>query len=265
MKLAELQALFQQDILSKTLSPRLGAALRTPARAESVVETFAVYADGYRLRMIEFLANDYPVLQAAMAEEAFAVLAESYARAHPSRFRNARWFGSRLSDFLRATPPYADDGFICGLAAFEAALAASFDAEDAPELAIEILGVTREEDWPRLRFGFHPSVACIETDANALAFFEASQQGELAPRGGEGRPVLLVVWRRGVDDVQYRALDADEAFALLEAMAGVGFGDICTGLAFASPSCPEGELAMKAGQFLARWFSDGLIVAALPA
>ncbi|MCI4680823.1 DNA-binding domain-containing protein [Rhodoblastus acidophilus] len=261
MKLGELQSLFQDSVLAGAPSSRLLALLRPPARAQNIAATFAVYHDGFRLRMAEFLSNDYPVLAEAMGNDGFAAMVEAYWRAHPSKFRNARWVGASLPQFLRATPPYAEDRFLCGLAALEAALAKSFDAADAAALAIEILRATSADDWPGLRFGFHPSVIRIETCAAALAAYEAFQAGEPVLRGRDEAETALAVWRCELD-VNYRVLDTLEDIALAEAMAGAPFGDICAGLAFARPKQDAGEMAQAAGGFLVRWFADGVIVAA---
>jgi hypothetical protein len=262
MKLAELQSLFQESVLAAEPSPRLLALLRRPARAGSVAETFAVYHDGFRLRMMEFLANDYPVLRAALGELAFGAMAEAFWRARPSRFRNARWFGGSLPDFLRTTPLYSGNSFVCGVAAIEGALAQSFDAEDAAELPISALAATREEDWPRLQLGFHPGVVLVETSRAALAAYEAAQTGEASLQSGCA--VRLLVWRRDLD-VNYRVLEDGEELALVAAMSGAPFDEICSLLAFANPQRPAEKLAMAAGNYLARWFADGMIVAAAPA
>jgi len=264
MSLADLQNLFQRSVLAETPDPRLLALLRPPTRAETSADTFAVYHDGFRLRMAEFLAHDYPVLREALGEADFAALAEAYGRARPSTFRNARWFGAGLPDFLGATPPFSADVFVIGLARLEAALTKSFDAADEAELPIEILGATREEDWPRLRFAFHPGVAIIQTTAGARAAFEAFQAEAPLPETGGETQLTLLVWRRDLD-VNYRALDETESLALGEARAGAPFGEICAALAFAEPGRASEEMAAVAGGFLARWFADGLIVAAAPA
>jgi hypothetical protein len=263
MKLAELQSLFQESVLAEAPAPRLLALLRPPVRAENIAETFAVYHDGFRMRMAEFLANDYPALREAIGDESFEAIIAAYWRAHPSKFRNARWVGAGLPAFLRATPPFAGDRFACGLAALEAAIARSFDAADAVDLSIEALGRIREEDWPRLCFEFHPSVLTVEATEDALAAYEAVQTEEDVPVGRDGEEVALAVWRQALD-VQYRALDALERIALTHAMAGATFGDICTSLAFAAPDRDGAEMARQAGGFLARWFAEGMIVAAAP-
>ncbi len=264
MKLAEIQSLFQESVLADEPSPRLLAMLRPPVRAENIAETFGVYHDGFRLRMAEYLSNDYPALREALGDEVFGALVEVYAKDRPSTFRNARWVGAGLPAFLRASPLFAGDRFVVGLAVLEEALARSFDAADAAELPIETLGRIREEDWPRLRFGFHPGVLVVGTTADALAAYEAVQAGEPVAPARNGEEVALAVWRREFD-VNYRALDDAERIALTQAMAGAAFGDVCTSLAFANPERDEGEMAQLAAGFLVRWFADGMIVEAAPA
>jgi hypothetical protein len=264
MKLADLQRLFQESVLAEAPAERLLSLLRQPARADHVAGAFAVYHDGFRLRMAEFLANDYPALSACLGELAFDAMVEAFWRARPSKFRNARWVGAGLPEFLRTTAPWSHDTFVCGLAALEAGVAQSFDAEDAPSLPIEILGATHEEDWPRLRFSFHPGLVMVETTAPALAAYEATQSDEPAPEPEAGPALTLAVWRQEFE-VQYRALDEMEALALPEALAGARFGEICAMLAFARPDETQEWMAATAGGFPARWFADGVIVAASPA
>ncbi len=265
MKLAQILAMFQANVLGEAPQPKFLARLRPPTRAEKIEDTFAVYHDGYRLRLMEFLCNDYPVLREAIGDEAFTEIATAYIAARPSRWRNARWFGVGLPEFLRDTPPFSSEKIVCGLAALEAALAQSFDAADAGVLPLEILGVTPQEDWPRLCFCFHPGVVLIEAPAAALKAYEAVQAGDceadLSEAGEAG--ITILVWRDGFD-VAYRALDALEALALREAMRGAPFGEICGLLAFARPQEPAERLTVTAAGFLGQWFSAGMIVAAGP-
>jgi hypothetical protein len=252
-------------VLAETPAAAFWAQLRPPARAEHIAEVFAVYHDGFRLRMAEFLSHDFPVLREALGDEVFGAIAEAYIEARPSRHRNARWFGAGLPAFLAQTPPFAGDAFARGLAALEEALARGFDAADAPGLPLDRVGATPPEDWPRLCFGFHPSVLLVEAPLAVLRCYEAVQAGQAdfdpAPFGDEQGVIL--VWREGLD-VRYRPLEADEALALREAASGKPFGEICALLAFARPAEPAEGVAMTAAHFLGSWFADGLIVAAAP-
>src|SRR5690606_40146004 len=60
----------------------------------------SVYADAYRLRLIEALAHNYPRLQQLLGEEEFSTVARSYLDEHPSRSVSVRWFGNRLAVHL---------------------------------------------------------------------------------------------------------------------------------------------------------------------
>jgi hypothetical protein len=263
MRLAQIQALFQANVLAETPALEFLARLDPPTRAERIEDVFSVYHDGFRLRMAEFLSHDYPVLREALGDEVFGAIVEAYIFAKPSRHRNARWFGAGLPEFLSLTPPFAGDGFICGLAALEEALARSFDAADAAVLPVDSLGAAPPEDWPRLCFGFHPSVLLVETPVAALRCYEAVQAGsaDFDPAAfGDAQGVVLV-WRDALE-VRYRLLDALEALALREAFCGKPFGEICALLAFSRPGEPEEDLATAAAKFLANWFADGLIVTA---
>jgi hypothetical protein len=263
MKLARIQALFQANVLAETPGQVFLAQLSPPARAERIDEVFAVYHDGFRLRMAEFLSHDYPALREALGDEVFGAIAEAYISARPSRHRNARWFGAGLPAFLRETEPFQGNGFACGLAALEEALARSFDAADAPVLPVDILGVTQPEDWPRLCFGFHPSVLLVEAPLAALRGYEAVQAGQadFDPAAFSDEQSVVLVWRNALD-VRYRLLDGLEALALREALQAKPFGEICALLAFSRPGEPAEDLAVAAANFLGNWFADGLIVAA---
>lgn len=272
MKLADIQAAFQASVLAEAPSPDLLSLFRPPTRAEKIDDVFAVYHDGFRLRMAEFLENDFPVLRAALSDELFGEMAEAFWRAHPSTFRNARWFGARLPEFLRDSEFFGDAHWIAGLAALEAAMSHAFDAEDANALPVAALGVTPAENWPRLRFGFHPSLVLVDCPAESLSRYEAAQEeaeeeareaaDEQAEQGNPPQGELVVlVWRNDLD-VNYRALEEWEALALREILRGATFGEACTLLAFARSGEAADALTMEAAGFLARWFADGLIVAA---
>src|SRR5690242_17143101 len=63
----------------------------------------AIYADAYRLRLIEALESNYPVLAQLLGTDQFATIARYYIEAHPSQHYSIRWFGHRLAEFLNTT------------------------------------------------------------------------------------------------------------------------------------------------------------------
>jgi len=101
--LTDLQAAFQDFLL--TGSTGFAQSVRDTRKAQRQT-LLDVYRDGYALRLIEVLENDYPGVLAMAGPADFDYMARAYVAAHPSRFRSVRWFGGKLADFLATTPPF---------------------------------------------------------------------------------------------------------------------------------------------------------------
>jgi hypothetical protein len=258
MRLAELQAMFQSCVLSGD-EPDGAPILDCVKNSRRVDRTtlFGVYTNAYHVRLAEFLAVDYPALRTLVGEEAFEELSADYIGAEPSRRRNARWYTTRLPDFLRASERWRDDRRVIDLALFERALTDAFDAPDAEPLPLDRLGSFAPEDWPSLAFGFHPSLVLLELSAGTIATHEAAIEGLEAPPPGEGSE-HLAVFRSELDSV-YRVLEPDEFLAMSLAVAGHAFGDICQMAAFRDESAASPE---RIAQLLTGWFQEGLVVSA---
>ena len=218
---------------------------------DDVAHRLRIYADAYRLRLLDVLTNDFPATKAALGEDAFASLAFDYLRAHPSRQPSVRHFGQAFADWLATradAPPGVDD-----LARFEWLQGECFDAADARALDIEDVACLPAAGWPALRLRLHPAVRLLATRRLALR---------------DGTPRLVrnddpsdwLLWRETFD-VHWRRLDADEAEALRALRTGASFGALCERL-----SRHHGEAgALRAATLLKRWLADGLLAAPDPA
>ena len=251
MKLAELQTRFQAGIVKgdKTILASIADSRRTDRAT-----LFAVYHDAYRLRLAEFLSTDFPILRVHIGEEAFGRLVEDYIESAPSRHPNARWYGTRMPDFMQETAPWRRNRSAIDLARFERALSDAFDAPDAPISTIDALRDIRDEDWPRLAFEFHPSVRLLDLAGGTADIYAALAEEEDAPaiqQGEEG----IVFWRNDGQSF-YRPVAEDERLALLEAQQGKIFGDICALLAFQRN---DAGVTQRVAGFLSQWFADGLV------
>src|SRR5205814_9105634 len=92
--LADLQRAFQDYLLASSES--FAAAVRDTKKADRTT-LLDVYRDGYALRLVEVLTNDYPGLMAMAGPADFDHLARAYIAAHPSRYASVRWFGQHLA------------------------------------------------------------------------------------------------------------------------------------------------------------------------
>jgi hypothetical protein len=284
VKLSELQTAFQAAVLTGDAEDAAILDLVAPSLNADRATLMGVYVNAYRLRLAEFLDEDYPALRVLLGDDEFEALVEAYIDANPSRLRNARWYSTRLPDFMQESENWGANALAIGLALFERALTDAYDAADAPAQGLETLAEFSPQDWPRLGFTFHPSLRLLEVAAGTLDAYtaaDAGEEGETPPpleddgafeqqpsdaTGSEAResvasqptpPEPVAVWRSELDPA-YRLLDADEFLALNEAMAGHSFGDICQLVAFQNEGQPATE---RLAQFLVTWFSEGLVIA----
>lgn len=269
MKLAELQSLFQSAVLAGDEAEPTLIDMILPKEGESRETLLGVYVHGYPLRLAEYFDDDYPALRVFLGDKEFGALLEAYAKANPSRSPNARWFSTRLPEFLRESENWRANLRAIGLAEFERALADAFDAADAPAQSLEALAAFSPEDWPQLSFSFHPSLRLLRVAAGTLGAYAAATAENDAGAGKRPKQKqasrkkleTIAVWRAGLD-VSFRSIDEDEFLALTEAKGGQTFGDISQFVAFQNEAQPAAE---RLAQFLVSWFSEGLVSAVVKA
>jgi len=152
------------------------ARLITPSATLSSLERIDIYRRGYHARLIECLADDYPVLQHALGEERFEALCRRYIARHPSTAFSLNYFGQRMADFCRieALPEAL---FAADLAALEWAIVLAIHAPTAEAIGFEDLGRVPSERWPGARFRVNPSLAILHLAYPANAYLQAYRRG----------------------------------------------------------------------------------------
>lgn len=254
--LAELQRRFQRHVLAAETAVVAAVAASSPMHARA---RLAIYRDAYRLRLTEALASNFPRLQQWLGTAEFGAIAQSYIAGHPSSFRSIRWFGAALPAELERS--HAAQPWLADLACWEWALAAAFDAADAQPLDERALGAIAPDDWPELRFDFHPSLQCLALRTNAPAIFKALAEETPAPAPAPSAfpdAQSWVIWRQNLTS-RYRCLDAIERAALEAAVEGATFADTCAALC---TQCDPQDVPLKAASLLKRWAADGLLTGA---
>jgi hypothetical protein len=251
--LVELQRHFQAYLLNPSAgSP---AALRGDGCA-SGAQRAEVYAEAYRLRLIEALMADYPVLLALLGEDDFAALERVYAEVHPSRYASIRWFGRHLRRFLQDDAKYRERPELAELAAFEWALSEAFDAAEAQVVSPEALAALPAARWPDLRLRFHPTLRRVELRFNTPEVWRAlNQKASPPPFEALDSPQAWIVWRSDLK-LFFRRLEAPEAQAFDALYQNRRFADVCEDLC---AWLPAENVAATAAGFLARWLTEGWI------
>ena len=72
-----------QDAMQDWLLQR-DAGLAALVDAGDATHRLRIYADAYRLRLVEVLGNDFPATKAALGDAGFDALAADYLQAHPA-------------------------------------------------------------------------------------------------------------------------------------------------------------------------------------
>lgn len=251
MNLKRLQHAFQDHVL------RGGAAIVPQIKSSAEVSPavrLGIYAEAYRLRLIDALAHNYPRLQQLLGMEAFAELAQRYVDEHPSTSVSVRWFGHQLGDVLsdNRTQPW-----LAELARWEWAIAAAFDAQDATPRDEAALTEVAPAAWPTLRFHFHPSMQRLQLHTSAPATFKAlSDETDCPAPATLESPQAWLIWRQNLA-TRYRPMAHEEAQALDTLHNDGTFGQLCDVLC---EWLDPGEVPVRAATFLKGWVSEGLIV-----
>ena len=256
-KLAQLQAGFQAYLLDDARNTKFKAIVDD--KKVGATKRLKIYHDAYRLRIIDALANAYPMLKVYLGDALFESATRSYLTKIPSVHPNLRWYGAQMALHLQNTLPKYP--IAAELAQFEWVLSLAFDAEDAPVLSLQDLAAIAPENWGTLGFKFHPAVQLLNQKYNTLQVWQALNLGETPPKAIQiNQP--CVVWRKELNS-HYRLLEMAEYAAIQQIVAGASFGDLCEKLLenTSLENASEAEATMQAAQYLSGWLNDGLITA----
>jgi hypothetical protein len=166
------ERLREATIRTMTAGPKLDALGR-----------LGIYRHGYRARLVECLADDYPALQYALGEDAFESLCHEYIERHPSRAPSLNFFGRHMASFCREEAPgdareFPLRAFAADLATLEWALVEVLHARTADALSVEELGAIPADRWPGARLPASNAVRILRFDYPVNAFFHAFKMGE---------------------------------------------------------------------------------------
>ncbi|MBV9883068.1 MAG: putative DNA-binding domain-containing protein [Sphingomonadaceae bacterium] len=219
--LAELQA-WMLDGIRAGAAPRAEVKERIAGDARLRAEArFAIYAGGYRSRLLQTLREDYPALLLLVGDTVFGLFAESYIATQPPRHFSLYDYGAGFADHLEATRPQ-DGGPLTALPAQVARLeraraevqrAEGLERRPGPLLTADAAML------PGLRLKLPDSVRLLRLDFDLLPLLDAADDGgkAIVPEQGES----LVAVARSRWQVRAHRLRSWQ-LAWLEALGGHG-------------------------------------------
>jgi hypothetical protein len=248
MSLLELQRRARDHILAGRAEPMPGAA-------STAAPGLSVYRHAYRAQLVACLRDTFEKTWAWLGDEAFDSAAQAHVTLHPPHSWTLGDYGGQFHEVLHGL--YPRDPEVCELAWLDWTLRRAFDGPDAEPIQPEVLA---DVDWDTATLVFVPTLTLRAATTNCAAIWTAIEEGATPPAAETlAEPAAIRVWRAGLSP-RYRTIDAFEFKALLLALSGVGFGELCQQLA-------DGEEANAAaprlGELLGRWLQDGLIGAAI--
>jgi hypothetical protein len=170
----------------------------TPGPRLSAIERLEIYRRGYHARLVECLADDYPVLKHALGDVAFEDLCRAYIAGHPSRGPNLNVFGRRMARFClgEAPSPFPRRSFAADLAALEWAIVEVIHAPSSEALTLEGLGDVPAQAWEGARLVANPASRVLRFEHPVNAYFQAVRDGR-TPSVPAGELSATVVYRSG--------------------------------------------------------------------
>lgn len=250
MTLLSVQKSFRDHILANAdaLLPSIA-----PPRAYGL----AVYRHAYRAQLIACLRDTFDKTWSWLGDEAFDHAASFYVEATPPSTWTLNEYGSRFSETLRQL--YPNDPEVSELAWLDWSLRRAFDGPDVCAAAIENFA---RVDWDRAVIHFLPTLSVGTVETNVAALWSTLSDSETPPPAQRlQQPGAVRIWRSGLSP-KFRSIEAFEYQALVLAMAGSSFGDLCSLLV---EHGDQDAAAQRVGTLLARWIQDELIVSVRPA
>ena len=253
--MSQLQAL-QQRMLQAVLADQ-SPQLREIDDDDCVnaASRLAIYRNGYRVRLRDALATEFPGLGILISRR-FSTLLDSYVEVHPSGHYNIRWHGAGLAAFLEYGLPWRDKPELADMASLDWAISTSFDAANEPVLAAADLADVPADAWANLRITPQSHLQIISTHYNIEVFRRAADRDGKRPRlrrYDKGR--YLLVWRQSLT-VHYRSIEVDELSALTGAIKGEPFSALCERICEHHDAADALPLTVN---LLHRWLASGLI------
>ena len=176
--LAELQGWMLDGILAgaaEGIAERIAGDARLGPQGR-----FAIYAGGYRSRLLETLRDDFPALRLLVGETVFDLFAHGYIAARPPRHFSLYDYGAGFAEHLEATRPEggrraaggaAGGGGAARTGALGGAARRGRGARAEPPLMADAAML------PGLRLRLPDSVRLLRLDFDLLPLIEASERG----------------------------------------------------------------------------------------
>jgi hypothetical protein len=216
----------------------------------SSVDQLDVYREQFWARHVHSLEDDFALAVWLLGEAPFYDLVASFFAESPPRSLDLRCLGANLPAFAKGRAPYRGDALLLESMRFDWAFMEAYDAAPGKKLDLTTLAMASEEDWPKARMTFDPSLRLLSLEHPLHELRGAVRRGE-RPARPSPRASRVVVYRGSeqLHVVEIEPMAAD----LLEALAAdTPLEAACARVAAARGAGDAEALGPKVGA----WFQD---------
>lgn len=252
--LETLQKNFQHYLMKSDATDVLPSI--APTAPFNAIQRLGVYHYGYRARLRDVLADDFPKCLVLLGEEEFEQAALRYLDTYPSHHFSVRYFGLYFSEFLKHTLPYANFPALSEMVRFEWSAQSTLDAKDAPLLTRDDLSSITTDEWPDMTFEFHPSVRLETFEWDTVSIWREIDQEQPARKPIQlEQPLNWLVWRHDLR-CYFNSLTKAQSLMVQSVQEGLPFADICETLC---QVLPEAQVPTTAMETLLGWVNGGVL------
>lgn len=220
-----------------------------------------IYRNAYRARLVDALRDTFERTARWVGEDAFRQAAAHHLITSPPNSWTLDDAGQGFAETLAGLFP--GDPEVAELAWLEWSMHSAFVAADAIVLDAAAFGEATasfgEADWAGFGLGFLPGMAQREMRHDILEMWQETAGEGTVERAAQplAEPKHCVVWREGFKPV-FMLLDDCEGASLAAMRGGASYGECCELLV---ERIGDERALARAGEMLARWIGEGLIVA----
>ncbi len=176
-----------------------------------VSQQFAIYSDGYRIRLIKAIRSDYPILLKLLGDSEFDSMARAYIEKNPPTSYNLDFYPHKFAEFIGKN---SGNSFAVALATLEATIAEVFMLPDSKPLSPESLNGISVEDFGEMRLKLRTAHKLLCFDYQINDFLTLARAGDNLPPVPLPTSSWLLVLRHN-NEVQRHNLSEQE-FSLLQ-------------------------------------------------
>ncbi|MGO9337875.1 MAG: putative DNA-binding domain-containing protein [Terracidiphilus sp.] len=238
-------------------------------------ERLEIYNRQYWYRVLDALAEDFPVLRAVVGSQAFQQLSIEYLTAYPSRSFSMRNLGSKLPEWIAAHPEFTGrrQRLALDVVRIEWAFVEAFDNAERTPLNLDQIATL--DGGSALGLQPHLRLLALDYAADDLVLALHKQQKRGATEAGvkhedgpeppvrlprlRRRPTWLAAHRFD-DSVYYRRLEREEFLALEAIREGRALGEALE-VGFRDSTKPEARRPALVRAWFTHWAELGWICA----